>query len=177
MIGSAAWDTPQRKVNVCNFVFDENSFTAQLSIFVRIKIFLFPFLFLILFNFFWIMWSIEGKKCQEKLSLSKVFCQVFFAPHSWRLLHFHIVHGGLLTFSSVLNCVGTVDCTIFKSCRFIETAKILIRSWTFDANHETYKNFCLFDWCKTIQPRTFHCNSIFWITKSCCMEQSDAYST
>ena len=143
-------------------MFDENSFTAQLSIFVRIKNFLFPFLFLILFNFFWIMWSIEGKKCQEKLSLSKVFCQVFFAPHSWRLLHFHIVHGGLLTFSSVLNCVGTVDCTIFKSCRFIATAKILIRSWKFDANPETYKNCSLLMGARQFDPKRFIATQFSW---------------
>ena len=73
---------------------------------------------------------------------------------------------GFLLSTQVLSCIGTVDCTIFKSCSFIETAKTLIMYWKFDANPETYTNCSLFKGCKTIQPRTFHCNSIFWKPKN-----------
>ena len=126
VIGTAAWNMPERNLNGYNFTF-------ILLCLMKIHLlhncqnhnfFLFPILSFFLFNFFYeILQSIEGKKCQ----VPRCFVKYFFAPHSWPLLHFHIAHGGLLTFSSVLSCVGTVDCTIFKTCRFIETAKILIR--------------------------------------------------
>ena len=126
VIGTAAWNVPERKLNDCNFTF-------TLLCLMKIHLlhncqnhnffFISNFILLFVQFFYEILQSIEGKKCQ----VPRCFVKYFFAPHSWPLLHFHIAHGGLLTFSSVLSCVGTVDCTIFKTCRFIETAKILIR--------------------------------------------------
>ena len=95
-------------------VFDDNSFTAQLS--ESQHFFISNFILLFVQFFYEILQSIEGKKCQ----VPRCFVKYFFAPHSWPLLHFHIAHGGLLTQLCRYSRLHQLqDLQVYRNCKNI----------------------------------------------------------